>query len=114
MCGRWGRAWQETSLSLEGGEKLPVLKKLTSNGFSGWAFLVGQWLKIHLPMQKSWVQPLSWKDPLEKEVATLSSILAWVVPWTEEPGRVYEVTKICPWGHIRIGHELPAEQQQQQ
>lgn len=51
---------------------------------------------------------------LEKEVATLSSILAWVVPWTEELGRVYEVTKMCPWGHIRIGHELPTGQQQQQ
>ena len=65
-------------------------------------------------MQKSWIQPLSWKDPLEKEMATLSSILAWEVPWTVEPGRVYEITKTCPWGHIRVGHELATEQQQQQ
>ena len=39
-------------------------------------------------MQDSWVQPLVWKDPLEKEVATHSSILAWRIPWTEEPGRL--------------------------
>ena len=35
--------------------------------------------------QKTWVQSLGWKDPLEKEMATHSSILAWKVPWTEEP-----------------------------
>ena len=33
-----------------------------------------------------WVQSLGWKDPLEKEMATHSSILAWIIPWTEEPG----------------------------
>ena len=37
-------------------------------------------------MQDSWVQLLGWKDPLEKEVSTHSSILAWKIPWTEEPG----------------------------
>ena len=45
----------------------------------------------HLPaMRKTWVQSLGWEDPLEKEMATHSSILAWKIPWTEEPGR--------PWG----------------
>ena len=34
------------------------------------------------------VQSLGWKDPLEKEMATHSSILAWRIPWTEEPGRL--------------------------
>ena len=33
-----------------------------------------------------WVQSLGWKDPLEEEMATRSSILAWRIPWTEEPG----------------------------
>ena len=33
-----------------------------------------------------WVQSLGWEDPLEKELATHSSILAWKIPWTEEPG----------------------------
>ena len=37
-------------------------------------------------MQETWVQSLSWKDPLEKGMATPSSILAWRIPWTEEPG----------------------------
>ena len=37
-------------------------------------------------MQEVWVQFLGWKDPLEKEMATHSSILAWDIPWTEEPG----------------------------
>ena len=36
--------------------------------------------------QEMWVRSLGWKDPLEKETATYSSILAWRIPWTEEPG----------------------------
>ena len=39
-------------------------------------------------MQKTWVQSLSWEDPLEKEMATHSSTLCLRVPWTEEPGRL--------------------------
>ena len=51
-----------------------------------WTSLVGQRLK-HLPaMQETWVQSLGWEDPLEKEMATHSSILAWRIPRTEEPG----------------------------
>ena len=37
-------------------------------------------------MQEIWVQFLSWEDPLEKEMAIHSSILAWKIPWTEKPG----------------------------
>ena len=37
-------------------------------------------------MQEMWVQSLGWEDPLEKEMATHSSILAWKIPWTEELG----------------------------
>ena len=37
-------------------------------------------------MQETWVPSLGWEDPLEKEKATHSSILAWEIPWTEEPG----------------------------
>ena len=37
-------------------------------------------------MQETQVQSLGWEDPLEKEMATRSSILAWAIPWTEEPG----------------------------
>ena len=49
---------------------------------------IAQWVK-HLPaMRETWVQSLSWEDSLEKEMATHSSILAWGIPWTEEPGRL--------------------------
>ena len=52
------------------------------------ASLVAQTVK-HLPaMQETWVQSLGWEDPLEKEMATHSSILAWKIPRTEEPGRL--------------------------
>ena len=47
---------------------------------------VAQWQGICLPMQETWVQSLGWEDPLEKEMATYSSILAWKIPWTEETG----------------------------
>ena len=38
--------------------------------------------------QEAWVQSLGWEDPLEKEMATNSSILAWRIPWTKEPSRL--------------------------
>ena len=42
-----------------------------------------------LPMQDTWVQSLGREDPLEKEMATHSSILAWEIPWTEGPGELW-------------------------
>ena len=48
--------------------------------------MVAQWKRICLPMQEMQVQSLGQEDPLEREMATQSSILAWEVPWTEEPG----------------------------
>ena len=44
-------------------------------------------------MQETWVQSLVWEDPLEKEMATHSNILAWKIPWTEEL-----TTGYSPWG----------------
>ena len=52
---------------------------------------MAQRVKNLLPMQKTWVQSLSGKDPLEKGMLTHSSILAWRIPWTEEPGRLHTV-----------------------
>ena len=49
------------------------------------ASLVAQWLRIHLLVQEMWVQFLGQENPLQKEMATHSSILAWEIPWTEEP-----------------------------
>ena len=49
------------------------------------ASLVAQIVKNLPAMQETQVQPLGWEDPLEKGMATHSSILAWRIPWTEEP-----------------------------
>ena len=59
-------------------------------------------------MQEAGVQSLGWEDPLEKEMATHSSILAWEIPWTEEPGGLQSM------GSQRVGHNLVAQEQQQQ
>ena len=48
-------------------------------------------------MQETQVQSLGWEDPLEKEMATHSSILAWKIPWTEEPSRLQSM------GSQRVG-----------
>ena len=50
-------------------------------------------------MQETWVRSLSWEDPLEKGIATHSSILAWKIPWTEEPGKLQST------GSQRVGHD---------
>ena len=51
---------------------------------------LAQWCRISLPMQETQeagVPSTGWEDPLEEEIATHSRILAWRIPWTEEPGR---------------------------
>ena len=45
-------------------------------------------VKESASMQETWVRFLGWKDPVEMEIAPYSSILAWRIPWTEEPGGV--------------------------
>ena len=61
--------------------------------------LVAQMVK-HLPaMRETRVQSLGWEDLLEKEMATHSNILAWRIPWTEEPGRLQSM------GSQRVGHD---------
>ena len=54
------------------------------------------------------VLSLGWEDPLEKELAAHSSILAWKIPWTEEPGGLQSM------GHKTVGHDLVTKQQRQQ
>ena len=56
------------------------------------ASLLVQMVKNLPAMWETWVQSLGWEDPLEKVMATHSSILAWRIPWTEEPG------SYSPWG----------------
>ena len=60
--------------------------KLTHGLATPLPFLVAQMIKNLPAVQETWVRSLGWKDPLEKKMATHSSILAWRIPWTEEPG----------------------------
>ena len=74
-------------------------------------FLSGlsQWLSVKIlpAMQEMPVKSLDREDPLEKETATHSSILAWEIPWTEEPGRL-QSTRLQ-----RVRPDLASKQQQQ-
>ena len=58
---------------------------------------MAQLIKNPPEMQETWVLSLGWDDPLEKGTANHSSILAWRIPWIEEPGRLYS-----PWGHKEL------------
>ena len=61
----------------------------------------------HLPaIWKTWVQSLGWEDPLEKEMATHSSTLAWKIPWMEEPGRLQSM------GLQRVRHDRTTSQEE--
>ena len=62
------------------------------------AFLVAQMIKNPPAMQEIWIWSQGWEDPLDKEMATHSSILAWRIPWTEEPGGLQSM------GLQRVGH----------
>ena len=76
-----------------------ILQRVWFASDSFGASLVAQMVK-HLPaMQKTWVRSLGQEDPLEKEMATLSSTLAWKIPWTEEPGRLQSM------GSQRVGQD---------
>ena len=60
---------------------------------------VAQMVKCLPAMRETWVQSLGREDPLEKEMATHSSTLAWKIPWTEEPGRLQSM------GSQRVGQD---------
>ena len=53
-----------------------------------WTSLVDQTVKNLPAMWQTWIGSLGWEDPLEEGMATHSSILAWEIPWIEEPGRL--------------------------
>ena len=53
---------------------------------AGMGFPSGSGVKNLPAMRETWLQSLGWEDPLEKGMETHSSILAWKIPWTEEPG----------------------------
>ena len=57
-------------------------------------------------MQEMWVQSPGWEDPLEKGMVTHSRILAWEIPWTEEPGGLQSM------GSLRVGWDFVTKPQQ--
>ena len=81
-----------------GGAVDPKLKYLLFRDFRR-ASLVAQRLKRLPAMWEIWIQCLGWEDPLQKEMATHSSILAWRIPWMEEPGGLQSM------GSQRVGHD---------
>ena len=64
-----------------------------------WASLMAYTVKNPPVVQETQVRSLGWEDPLEKEMATHSSILAWKISWTEEPGELQSM------GSQRVGHD---------
>ena len=60
---------------------------------------MAQRLKRLPAVRETWVRSLGWEDPLEKEMTTHFSILAWRIPWTEEPGGLQSM------GSQRVGHD---------
>ena len=89
-----------------------TLMSLSSLLFERWitmSCLVAQMIKNLPAIQETWVRSLCQKDPLEKVMATHSSILAWRIPWTEEPGRLHTVhgvtksqTQLSNYAHIYV------------
>ena len=86
-----GCAWASVLIS----ESVILTRGLEGAGAS----LVAQRLKRLPPMRETRVRSLGREDPLEKEMVTHSSILAWRIPWTEEPGRLQSM-----WSQ-RVGHD---------
>ena len=73
-CSPWGRTELDRTKGLTFSPLAQTVKRLST-------------------MQETGVQSLGWEDPLEKEMAIHSRTIAWKIPWTEEPGRLYS-----PWG----------------
>ena len=74
-------------LDIEMDESCPNLETRFAEGHSNTrASMMAPMVKNLATVKETWVWPLGWEDPLEKGMATLSSILAWRIPWTEEPG----------------------------
>ena len=101
-CSPWGHkesdvTWwlnnskQEFVCNARDSSSIPGSGRLPGEGIDcplqySWASLVAQMVKNLPAVQETWFQSLGQKDPLEEGMATYSSILAWRIPWTEEPG----------------------------
>ena len=88
--------------SLQWGSEVSVFNRPNINCssplFLEWTSLVTQMVKNPPVMQETRIWSLGWKDPLEKRLATHSSIFVWRIPWTEEPGGLQSM------GSQKVGH----------
>ena len=80
-------------------ECLRLLGRRFNKAYLTRASLVAQSVKDLPAVQETWVRSLGWEDPLEKEMESHSSILAWKISWTEEPGGLQSM------GSQRVGHD---------
>ena len=90
--------------------RMPLAHLIKVRYYHYWASLVAQMVKNSPAVQETqevWVQSQGGEDLLEKEMATHSSILAWEIPWTEEPGGLQSMQS------QRVGHNSVTKQQQQ-
>ena len=97
-CGSWGHKESDMTEQLnwtEMQDQLHLMWLLIKE----WASLVAQLLKNLPAVQETWVLSLGWEDPLEKKMATHSSILAWKISWTEEPDGLQSM------GSQRVGRD---------
>jgi len=92
---RWRLSSSESEASRSGHQEA----ELWLNGYGTGASLVAQTVKKLLAMQETLVWSLGWEDHLEKGMATHSSVLAWRIPWTEEPARLQFMDS------QRVGHD---------
>ena len=86
-------AGKESACDVGDSSLIPGLGRYPGEGIGyplqySWASLVSQMVKNPPPMWETWVWSLGWEQPLEKGTMTHSSILAWRIPWTEEPSRL--------------------------
>ena len=92
---------------------IPGLRRSTREGIGyplqySWASLVAQLMKNLQAMWETWVQSLSWKDPLEKRKAIHSSVLAWRIPWTTIHGVTKNHTRLNDFHfHFHAVHQIP-------
>ena len=97
----WRIPWIEEPSRLQsmGSQSRTQLKRFSMHVHMHWTSLVAQTVKSLPTVLETWVQSLGWEDPLEKEMATHSSILVWKTPWTEKPGRLQST------GSKRVRHD---------
>ena len=100
--GRWRIAYEVRRTLIGKPHHTMKLRELIS-------FLAGSVVKNMPAMQKTQVWSLGWEDPLEKEMATHTSILPWEIPWDK-----WSLVGYSPWGSQRLGHDFVTKKKKNQ